>query len=69
MPPKTLLQAGIITLLTGIALFVSIPIGLAYVEIYPVSYSTVAQFFSGFLAHSPVQVDCWFSEPLSDYCP
>ena len=42
MPPKTLLQAGIVTLLVGIVLFLSIPIGLTDVEVYPVSYWTVA---------------------------
>jgi hypothetical protein len=42
MPPKTLLQAGIVSLLAGIVLFLSIPIGLTYVEMYPVSYWTVA---------------------------
>jgi biopolymer transport protein ExbD len=42
MPPKTLLQAGIATLLVGIVLFLSIPIGFTYVEMYPVNHSTVA---------------------------
>jgi len=40
MPPKTLLQAGIVTLLLGIVLFSSIPICLTYVEMYPASYWT-----------------------------
>jgi hypothetical protein len=40
MPPKTLLQAGTVTLLVGIVLFLSIPIGLTYVEMYPASYWT-----------------------------
>jgi biopolymer transport protein ExbD len=40
MPPKSLLQAGIVALLGGIFLFLSIPIGLTYVEMYPASHWT-----------------------------
>ena len=50
MPPKTLLQVGIVTLLAGIVLFLSIPIGFTYVEMYPVSYWTVAPVLFWFCA-------------------
>jgi biopolymer transport protein ExbD len=38
MPPTTLLRAGIVTLLVGIVLIFTIPLGLTYVEMYLASY-------------------------------